>query len=50
MSDLGDAMTRKIKKMQDGQTETEKAAAAEARRKAAEEAKRLLDGNNPVDK
>lgn len=50
MSSLGDAMNRRIKEMQGEKTPAEKLAADEARRKAAEEAKRLLDGTNPVEK
>lgn len=46
MSDLGDAMTRKIKQRQDGLTPEQRAAQDEARRRAAEEAKKVLDGSN----
>lgn len=42
MSSLGDAMNRKIKQRQDAMTPEERAAAEEARKLAAEEAKRRL--------
>lgn len=48
MSSLGDAMNRRIKTLQGDQTDAEKLAAQEARRKAAEEAqKRLGYGKEP---
>lgn len=46
MSSLGDAMTRRIKAQRGEQTAEQQAAAEEARRKSAEEAAKVLKGDN----
>ena len=46
MSSLGDAMTRRIKQQQGDMTPEQQAAAEAARKKAAEDAAKVLKGNN----
>jgi hypothetical protein len=48
MSGLGDAITRRIQNIEGNQTPERRALLEEARRKAAADAKKVLDGTNPM--